>query len=307
MKERVTPFQLFILVLSVYVIAAMTADMLLTLPPEVSELLQYMDYIVCFFFFVDFCQRFARAESKLAYMRWGWIDLLACIPAGLFQGARMFRVVQILRLLRAVKSMEMIWRLLFRNRAEGVFASAATATVLLVAFGAITMLMVESPNPNSPINTAEEALWWAIVTVTTVGYGDYYPITTLGRVVAVLLMIGGVGLFGSFAAYIGSIFIADDSERESREARAQRNMTRALYHQIRDLTVEVRELRDRLDHIGDLAGESEQLREKRRVDYARKAEQEIAAQPKTPPPPHADIPSFPSDMPASDRPSDRDA
>lgn len=254
MKERVTPFQLFILVLSIYVITAMAINMLVTLPPELSRLFQYMDYIVCLFFFIDFCQRFLRAESKLAYMRWGWIDLLACIPAGFFQGARMFRVVQVLRLLRAIKSMEMIWQLLFRNRAEGVFASAATATVLLVAFGAITMLMVESPNPESPINTAEEALWWAIVTVTTVGYGDYYPITTLGRVVAVLLMIGGVGLFGSFAAYISSIFIADDSERESREARAQRDMTRALHHQILELTSEVRELRQRLDQMHDVSG-----------------------------------------------------
>ncbi|WP_457807567.1 ion transporter [Kushneria sp. EE4] len=251
MKERVTPFQLFVLVLSIYVITAMAVSMLVALPPELVRLLRYMDYIVCLFFFIDFCQRFFRAESKLAYMRWGWIDLLACIPAGLFQGARLFRVVQVLRVLRAIKSMEMIWQLLFRNRAEGVFASAATATVLLVAFGAITMLMVESPNPASPIETAEDALWWAIVTVTTVGYGDFYPVTTLGRVVAVLLMIGGVGLFGSFAAYVGSLFIADDSERESREARAQRDMTRALHHQIRELTGEVRELRERLDHMHD--------------------------------------------------------
>ncbi|MFC0266746.1 ion transporter [Kushneria aurantia] len=247
MRERVTPFQLFILVLSVYVIIAMVLDLAVTLPPEVSRLLQYMDYIVCFFFFIDFCQRFHRAKSKLAYMRWGWIDLLACIPAGLFQGARLFRVVQVLRVLRAIKSMEMIWRLLFRNRAEGVFASAATATVLLVAFGAITMLMVESPNPQSNIKTAEEALWWAVVTVTTVGYGDYYPVTTLGRVVAVALMIGGVGLFGSFAAYISSIFIEDGSERGDRQARAQRDMTRALYHQVIELNKEVKLLRERLD------------------------------------------------------------
>jgi len=253
-KERVTPFQLFILVLSVYVIGAMLADLLLTLPSEISQLMQYMDYIVCLFFFADFCQRFARARSKLAYMRWGWIDLLACIPAGLFQGARLFRVVRVLRALRAVKSAQMIWRLLFRNRAEGVFASAATATVLLVAFGAITMLLVESPDPTSPINTAEEALWWAVVTVTTVGYGDFYPVTTLGRIVAVILMICGVGLFGSFAAYISSMFVHDNSERESRESRAQRDMTRALYHEIQVLRGEIRTLHDRLDRNGLLNG-----------------------------------------------------
>ena len=143
--------------------------------------------------------------------------------------------------------MRLIGRLLCRNPAKGVFASAATATILLVAFAAITMLLVASPHPESPINSAEEALWWAIVTVTTVGYGDYYPATTLGRMVAVILMICGVGLFGSFAAYISSIFIQDDSARESREARAQRDMTRALYKEVRELRCEIHALNTRLD------------------------------------------------------------
>ena len=242
MQERITPFQLFILVLSIYVIGAMVVDVFVPLPHEVSRLMQYMDSIVCIFFFADFCQRFYRAESKLAYMRWGWIDLLACIPAGLFQGARLFRVVRVLIVLRAAKSMSLIWKIFWRNRAESVFASAATMTVLLVAFSAIAMLLVEAPNPDSPIDTAEQALWWAVVTVTTVGYGDFYPITTLGRVVAVVLMICGVGLFGSFAAYISSMFVKDDSERDAREARAQREMTRALYHEIRGLRDEIGQL-----------------------------------------------------------------
>ena len=258
MQERITPFQLFILVLSVYVIGAMIADLLVTLPAEVSRLMQYMDYVVCVFFFADFCQRFVRARSKLAYMRWGWIDLVACIPAGLFQGARLFRVVRVLRVLRTFKSVQLIWRVLFRNRAEGVFASAATATVLLVGFGAMTMLLVESPNPDSPINTAEEALWWAVVTVTTVGYGDFYPITTLGRIVAVVLMICGVGLFGSFAAYISSMFVHDDGEREAREARAQRDMTRALYREIQQLRGEIQSLHERLDRREQIADASRQ-------------------------------------------------
>ena len=246
-QERITPFQLVVLVLSFYVIGALLADLFLTLPEEVSRLLTYMDWVVCVFFFVDFCLRFRAAPDKWRYMRWGWLDLLACIPPGPFQGARLFRVVQMLRVIRAVKSLSLIWRLLFRNRAEGMFASAATATLLLVAFGAITMLLVESPHPESPIDTAEEALWWAFVTVTTVGYGDYYPITTLGRVVAVLLMVGGVGLFGSFAAYIGSLVISDESEHESRQHKADREMMRHLSRQIESLHGEVAALKRTLE------------------------------------------------------------
>jgi len=244
MKQRaITPFQIFILLLSVYVIGALVADLVFDLPDDVSALLGYLDNIVCFFFFIDFWMRLQQAEDKLRFMRWGWIDLLASVPAGGLQAAKLFRAFQILRVLRAIKSLRLIWRILFRNRAEGIVASAATATMLLVAFGALTMLLVEAPNPESSINTPEEALWWAFVTVTTVGYGDFYPVTTLGRIVAVLLMVSGVGLFGSFAAYIGSLFVADRNEEDNRDQLADRETLQRLLVQVECLTAEVRSLK----------------------------------------------------------------
>ena len=245
-NRPVSPFQLFILVLSLYVVGALIADLLLDLPPDVSELLGYIDNIVCVFFFIDFVRRLQMAEDKWRFMRWGWIDLLASVPAGGLQAAKLVRVVQVLRALRAIKSTQIIWRLLFRNRAESIVASVATATLLLVAFGAITMLLVEAPNPQSAINTPEEALWWAIVTVTTVGYGDYYPVTTEGRIVAVLLMVSGVGLFGSFAAYVGSLFTADKSDESAKQQEADRAVMQSLLKQVEQLNHEVQGLRAQL-------------------------------------------------------------
>lgn len=249
-QRAVSPFQLLILVLSIYVLGALIADILFDLPPDVSELLSYIDNIVCLFFFIDFARRLQLAEDKWRFMRWGWIDLLASVPAGGLQAFKMVRAVQVLRALRAIKSTQMIWRLLFRNRAESIVVSAATATLLLVAFGAITMLLVEAPNPQSAINTPEEALWWAFVTVTTVGYGDYYPVTTQGRIVAVLLMVSGVGLFGSFAAYIGSLFIADKHDENIKQQEADRAVLHNLLEQVEKLTTEVQALRGQLEERG---------------------------------------------------------
>ncbi|EIK52565.1 ion transporter [Stutzerimonas stutzeri TS44] len=247
MKQRaVTPFQIFILVLSFYVLGALVADLFFKLPPDISTLLGYLDTIVCFFFFLDFCVRLQQAEDKWRFMRWGWIDLLASVPASGLQAAKLVRALQVLRILRALKSLQLIWRVLFRNRAEGIVVSAATATLLLVAFGAITMLLVEAPNPQSSINTPEEALWWAFVTVTTVGYGDFYPVTTAGRVVAVLLMVSGVGLFGSFAAYIGSLFVADQNEEEEQRDASDRELMHRLLAQVDNLNQQVQSLRAEL-------------------------------------------------------------
>ena len=127
----------------------------------------------------------------------------------------------------------------------------ASATVLLLIFGSVVILVVEGPNPDSQINTAEEALWWAFVTVTTVGYGDFYPVTTLGRVVAALLMVAGVSLFGSFAAYVGSLFIGDQEDETSRLHRAQRDMLRELAREVRELKTEVVALRQELAQRDD--------------------------------------------------------
>lgn len=83
-QERLSPFQILILILSFYVLGAMAVQELNDLPPEVDDLLFKLDLVVCAFFFADFCIRFHRAESKWRFMRWGWIDLLASIPVSYF-------------------------------------------------------------------------------------------------------------------------------------------------------------------------------------------------------------------------------
>lgn len=82
----------------------------------------------------------------------------------------------------------------------------------MVIFSAIAILQVED-DPNSNIKTAEDAIWWAYVTITTVGYGDKFPVTTEGRIIAAALMTIGVGLFGTFTAFLASFFVADRQEQ----------------------------------------------------------------------------------------------
>lgn len=205
--KKLTFLNVLILVLSVYVLGALLIDTFFELPEETSKLLQAFDLVICGVFFLDFCIQFFQARNKLKFMRWGWIDLVASIPmVDAFRIGRLFRFVRILRVAKAFKSLKEFLDSFFLDKAQGTLNSALIVAVLITIFSSITILQVET-DPASNITTAGNALWWAFVTITTVGYGDFYPVTLEGRLVAMVLMTTGVGLFGTFTAYVASWFV----------------------------------------------------------------------------------------------------
>ena len=204
-----------VLILSVYVLLALIADTFFKLPPQISQLLTLLDDSICIFFLVEFIIRFYQANNKLKFMRWGWIDIVSSIPAFPFlRIGRLFRLVRLLRILRAFRSTKHLINHLFRNKARGAFTTVSAVAILMVIFSSIAILQVERA-PNSNIKTAEDAIWWAWVTVTTVGYGDRYPVTTEGRIIASFLMTVGVGLFGTFTGFIASWFLENKKAEEN--------------------------------------------------------------------------------------------
>jgi voltage-gated potassium channel len=148
----------------------------------------------------------------LRFMRWGWIDLISSIPAvSYLRAGRILRLIRLLRLIRAFRSTQQFLRHVFKNKAQGALTSVAILAVLLIIFSSIAILQVEK-DPNSNIKSAEDAIWWSYVTITTVGYGDKFPVTTEGRIIAAILMTAGVGLFGTFTAFVASWFVDDKSQ-----------------------------------------------------------------------------------------------
>ncbi|WP_345952878.1 ion transporter [Mucilaginibacter sp. PAMB04168] len=206
-NNQLGPLNLIVFVLSVYVLLAILTDTIFKLPEETSILLTYIDNVICVFFFAEFCIRFYRAENKVVFMKWGWIDLISSIPAvSYLRAGRVLRLIRLLRLIRAFRSTQMFVKHVFRNKAKGAFTSVAILAVLLIIFSSIAILQVEK-DPASIIKSAEDAIWWSYVTITTVGYGDKFPVTTEGRIIAAVLMTAGVGLFGTFTVYIASWFV----------------------------------------------------------------------------------------------------
>lgn len=207
--KKLSFLNILILLLSIYVLGALVIDTLFVLPEETSRLLQVFDVAICAVFFLDFCIQFYQAEDKLKFMRWGWIDLLASIPMiDALRLGRLFRLIRILRIVKAFKSLNEFLDTFFLNKAKGTLSSAMIVATLMIIFSSIAILQVET-DPESNITTAGDSIWWAFVTITTVGYGDRFPVTLEGRLIAAVLMTTGVGLFGTFTAYVASWFVKE--------------------------------------------------------------------------------------------------
>ena len=232
-REKPSVFQLLLLILSLVVIGALITDAVAPIGKEVSLIIQLLDITACILFFIDFCIRFARAENKLAFMKWGWLDLIACVPnVDVLRIGRMVRVLRIIRLLRGVRMGHRIVSIVLQNKPKTAFAGVLLTTLLLVTFSAISILIAEDMD-DANIKTAEDAIWWSLTTITTVGYGDKFPTSTEGRLIAMVLMMSGVGLFGMLSGLLASFFLGkqEESSTELQEALLR---LRAIEHKLNE-------------------------------------------------------------------------
>ena len=205
--QQVTGYELFMVALSVFVLLVLSAERIFPVAPQTSAILNWIDLAICVVFAADFVVQLVRAPSKLRYLRWGWIDLLSSIPVmPVFRWGRLLRIVRVVRLLRGVRAAKILASVVFARRARGAFVTAIFICLVLATFGSIAVLHLET-EPQSNIRTPIDALYWSLATLTTVGYGDLYPVTPEGRAVGIAMMIAGVCLFGIFTGLLVTWFM----------------------------------------------------------------------------------------------------
>jgi voltage-gated potassium channel len=115
---------------------------------------------------------------------------------------------------------EALGRGALRRRAQSTLLSVLLVTILVLEFGSIAVLGAEWQASNSNIKTAQDALWWAVVTVATVGYGDRYPTTLGGRVTGIFMMVVGVAVFASLSSFLAQWFLRQRSAQAQPAAEA---------------------------------------------------------------------------------------
>jgi len=204
-----TGYEIFIGVLSVLSILNLFLIYAFVQDENLQNILQAMNALLSGIFMLDFIFRLTTASQKSDYFfkQFGWADLLASVPLPQFKILRVFRLLRVYRLMREL-GLSRIGRGLVKDRAGSALYSLLMAGILVLQFGSLAMLRIEQYASGSNITSASDALWYTIVTISTVGYGDRFPVTDAGRLMGAFIIVVGVGIFGTFTGYLANFFLS---------------------------------------------------------------------------------------------------
>ncbi|MEM7798957.1 MAG: ion channel [Chloroflexota bacterium] len=212
-SKQISPYDLFILFVTTLAVGLALATFLPSLEGEPSRILRSADMLLSFILLTDFFIRLYQAEEKWAFLKWGWIDFLGSLPA--LPIVRPFRIIRMVRVVNQIRNLGVgnLWRSLISKLPESTLWGGLSLVVptILIAGWWITQAESEAcAAAGANICSLSDGIWWAFVTVTTVGYGDRVPVSNAGRILAAFLMTVGVGLFGILTSYLASLFVASD-------------------------------------------------------------------------------------------------
>jgi len=181
---------------------------------SLEYVLRVMGLLLTLIFMIDFVFRLVKAPSKRAYLvhGYGWADMLSALPFQQTNILRLFRLIRVYRLLTDY-GIKRVALALVKERAESALLMLLLTGMLVLQFGSLQMLRLEQDVEGANITNASDALWYVIVTMSTVGYGDQYPITNPGRVLGTVIIVVGVGIFGTLTGYLANAFLSPARRR----------------------------------------------------------------------------------------------
>ena len=236
----------------------------LLIRPVNTGVLWRVDFFICMLFLIDFGLNLWRAPSRSDYffVNGGWLDLLGTIPTvpGLLWTS-IIRLARLNRFVRVVKYQQGKDREEVIDDARQAPAKTALLTIViaafvLVTFASIMILRFERRAPGATIRTGADSFWWALVTVTTVGYGDYVPVTFPGRILATVLMTFGIGIFAVLTGFLATKLLVPQEDKQEDEQDVsvivREEMAAILREEMNRLRQENAAMRAELAELNDL-------------------------------------------------------
>jgi Ion transport protein len=242
-----TGYEIFIAILSVLSIVNI-ALMFAVNDDGLDTVILAMNGLISGIFLADFTYRLLTADSKSGYFfrQFGWADLLASLPLPQVKVLRIFRLIRVVRLLR-LNGVTRIVRTLLEDRAGSALLTLVMMGILVLEFGSLAILHIEQYQEGANITTASDALWYTMVTISTVGYGDRFPVTNDGRIVGTLIIVIGVGIFGTFTGYLANLFLAP--KKSKRELAADIDVGQMQVDRLRELMAEQQSSIDDIERL----------------------------------------------------------
>jgi voltage-gated potassium channel len=191
------------------------------LTPIQRQYIYTFDFLVVVILVLDYSHRLYKAPRKRRFVTEHWYELPAMVPLfvtaslGYLRFIEFFRLVRLYNVLSILKGRELVL--------------LASFSLINIVFGALGVYLVESADPNSNIKNIYDALWWSVETITTVTYGEYYPVTAMGRAIAGVTMFAAIGFLWTFVSLVGSLLVTkkihEISNAKQKEERLQEPLT----------------------------------------------------------------------------------
>lgn len=219
---KISFYDLIIGILAIFSLILLTLPLFLNLSTSTIEIINNTENLLCIIFIFDFLRNLYRAPRKKIYFinQGGWLDLLGSLPFTYLSAFRVFRLFRIIRVMRTLKGND-LKNLIIDQLARNVLLFTLCLAFLLIFIVSNLVLFAEKKAPNANILNYGDSFWWSIVTMTTVGYGDYYPVTFWGRAMAVILMFFGIGIIGVISSYLSTMFISLQNKKKTENANSK--------------------------------------------------------------------------------------
>lgn len=215
MKIKEEYYDLFMSLLAFLVVAMLTIEMTMNLTSKSLYIINIVDDFIWLIFCVDYFIRLTMSKSKKKFILNNKIDLISIIPFNsLFKALRVLKITRVAKLIKITKTFKAtVFLIKFKDKIDRFtktnnFNYVLYMTGVIVGIGAVVISFVEDMELG-------DALWWSFVTTTTVGYGDLSPVTPIGRIVAAILMLVGIGFIGMLTGTIATFFLSKEEKHNT--------------------------------------------------------------------------------------------
>ncbi len=245
-KQVLDAIIIILIITDLFLLILMT---FINLPPLTVSMIIDFDLFVCIVLFFEFIIKMRNEESKLKYMRKNWIDMVAMIPVDFLLAVtadyvgliRFIRLVRLIRLVRVFvllkKGQENIVDFLRKTK----LVHGAIIFLFILSAGTVSFFLLEHSS-NGDVDSFDDALWYVIVTITTVGYGDISPTSVGGRIAGAIIMIAGVFFMSLLTASLASIMIEKETKEESDKTLEE--MKSQMENMRHEMLAEINELKE---------------------------------------------------------------